>query len=78
MKEDENGAFTHTVAFISCRGRLTEVLASAARGEMGSKGGGVRVRLSYVDTREFAGISELVDMLILLNIMFLHRWEDFS
>ena len=30
-----------TVAFISCRGRLTKVLVGAARGEgKGSKGGG--------------------------------------
>ena len=42
---------TSTVAFISCRGRLTKVLAGAARGEMGSKGGGGRVKLSDVDPR---------------------------
>ena len=40
-----------TVAFISCRGRLTKVLADAARGEKGSKGGVGQVRLSNVDTR---------------------------
>ena len=40
----------NTVAFISCRGRPTQVLAGAIRGEMGSKGGGSRVRLSDVDT----------------------------
>jgi hypothetical protein len=34
-----------TVVFISSRGRLTEVLAGAARGETGSKGGGGQVRL---------------------------------
>ena len=43
------------MAFISCRGRLTKVLAGSARGETGSKGGGGRVRLSDVDTRELAG-----------------------
>ena len=43
------------VAFISCRGRLTTVLAGATRGEMGSKSGGGRVRLSDVDTWELAG-----------------------
>jgi hypothetical protein len=32
------------VAFISCRHRLTKMLAGAARGEMGSKGVGGRVR----------------------------------
>jgi hypothetical protein len=30
----------NTVAFISCRNRLTKVLAGAAREEKGSKGGG--------------------------------------
>ena len=44
-----------TVAFISCRGRLTKMLAGAARAETGSKGGGGRVRLSDVDTWELAG-----------------------
>ena len=43
------------MAFISCRGRLTIVLAGANRGETGSKGGGGRERLSNVDTRELAG-----------------------
>ena len=43
------------MAFISCRGRLTSVLAGAARGGMGSKGGGGPVRLSDVDTQELAG-----------------------
>ena len=32
----------NTVAFISCRSRLTKVLADAARGETGSKDGGGR------------------------------------
>ena len=41
------------VAFISCRGR--SIQADAAKGEMGSKGGGDRVRLSDVDTWELAG-----------------------
>ena len=34
----------NTVAFINCRGRLTKVLAGAARGENQSKGGGGQVR----------------------------------
>ena len=38
------------MAFISCRCRLTKVLAGAARGKKGTKGGGDRVRLSHVDT----------------------------
>ena len=44
----------NTVAFISCRGTLTKVLAGAARGKTGSKGGGGRVRLLDVDTWELA------------------------
>jgi hypothetical protein len=40
----------NTVASISCRNRLTKVLAGAARWEKGSKGGGNRLRLSNVDT----------------------------
>ena len=44
-----------TVAFIICRGRLIKVLAGAARGEMGSKGGGGRVGLSDVYTWELGG-----------------------
>jgi hypothetical protein len=43
-----------TRAFISCRGKLTKVLAGAARRETGSKGGEGRVRLSD-DTWELAG-----------------------
>ena len=42
------------VAFISWRRRLTKVLAVAAKGETGSKGGGGRVRRLDVDTRELA------------------------
>ena len=38
------------MAFISCRSRLTKVLAGATKGEKGSKGGGGRVRLPDVDT----------------------------
>ena len=45
-----------TVAFISYRDRLTKVLAGAARGKTGSKGGGGRVGLSDVDTWELAGV----------------------
>ena len=40
----------NTVAFISCRRRLNQVLAGAVRGEKGSKGRGGRVRLPDVDT----------------------------
>ena len=43
------------MTFMSCRGRLTKVLAGAARGETGSEGGGGQVRLLDVDTRELAG-----------------------
>ena len=55
------------MAFISCRGRLTKVLAGAARGETGSKGGGGQVRLSDVGTLELAGFqNELICRLILV------------
>ena len=47
-------------AFVSCRGRLIKVLAGAARGEMGSKGGRSRVRLSDVDTWKLVGFSLLL------------------
>ena len=46
----------NTVAFISCRCRLTKVLADAARGEKGSKGGRGQVRLLVVDTRKLLGL----------------------
>ena len=55
MKVDVFEAFSQHCAFISCRGRLTKVLAGAAREEMGSKGGGGRVRLSDVDTWKLTG-----------------------
>ena len=48
MKYKELSA--NTVAFISCRSRLTKVLAGAA-----GRGGG-RVRLSNVDTRRVLGL----------------------
>ena len=42
------------------------MLAGAARGEMGSKGGGGRVRLLNVDTKEFEGFqNELICHFIL-------------
>ena len=44
-----------TLAFISWRGRLTELLAGATRGETGSKGEGGWVRLLNADTCELAG-----------------------
>ena len=44
-----------TAVFISGRGRLTPVLADAARGETGSRGGGGPVKLSDVYTWELAG-----------------------
>ena len=54
------------MALISCRGRLTKVLAGTTRGERGSKGGGGRVRLLDVDTRELTGFQkELVCRFIL-------------
>ena len=46
-----------TVTFISCRGRLTKVLAGAARGETGIKGGVGQVRIGLG-----IGILKLVDM----------------
>ena len=46
----------NTVAFISCRGRLTKVLAGAVRGEKGNKSGGGQVRLSNVDTGRLTGL----------------------
>jgi hypothetical protein len=44
-----------TVAFISCRGRLTKILAGAARDKTRSKCGGGQVGLSDIDTWELAG-----------------------
>ena len=60
MKYKELSA--NTVAFITCRRRLTKALACAPRGEKGSKGGGGRVRLSNVDNREIVGIEVQLDM----------------
>ena len=55
----------YTVAFINCRGRLTKVLATTD--EMVSKVEGGRVRLSYVDTWELAGLqNELICRFILV------------
>ena len=47
-----------TVAFISCRRRLKKVLAGAARGEKGNKGGsgGGQVMLLDVDTGRLSGL----------------------
>ena len=54
------------MVFISCRSRLNKLLAGAARGEMGSNGGGGRVRLLDVDTWELAGFqNELICHFIL-------------
>jgi hypothetical protein len=55
MKVDVWELLANTVTFISCKGRLTKVLAVAARGETGSEGGVGRVRLSDVDTWELVG-----------------------
>ena len=41
------------MAFISCRGRLTNVLVGAARRETGSKGGGGKVRLPELIPGDF-------------------------
>jgi hypothetical protein len=49
-------AFSQHCGFNSCRCRLTEVLAGAARGKKGNKGRGGRVRLSDVDTRRLSGL----------------------
>ena len=46
----------NTVDFISCRRRLTKVLAGAAKREKGSKGGGDCVRLLDVDTGRLSGL----------------------
>ena len=54
MKYKELSA--NTAAFISCRRRLTKVLAGDTRREKGSKGGGGRVRLSDVDTWRLSGL----------------------
>ena len=45
------------MAFISCRSRLTKLLAGAARGGKGTKGGGGRVRLLDVDTGRPSGLN---------------------
>ena len=52
MKYKELSA--NTVAFMSCRHRLTKVLAGAGRWEKGSKGGGGRMRLSNIDTERLS------------------------
>ena len=44
------------MAFISCRSTLTKMLADAAMGENGSKGGKGRVRLPDVDTERLSGL----------------------
>ena len=44
------------MGFISCRSKLTKVLAGAARGKKGSKGGGSRVRLPDADTGRLLGL----------------------
>ena len=46
----------NTVAFISCRCRLTKVLAGATMGETGNKDGGSHVRLPDVDTGRLSGL----------------------
>ena len=54
MKKDNKLVLSaSTVAFISCRGKLTSVLAGAARGGTGSKVGGGPVRLSDVDRQDW-------------------------
>ena len=54
MKYEELSA--NPVAFISCRRRLTKVLAGAAREEKGSKGGGGQVKLSDVGNWRLSGL----------------------
>ena len=56
MKYKELSA--NTVALISCRRRLTKVLAGAARGEKGSKSGGDQVRLSDVNTERMSRLKQ--------------------
>ena len=52
--------------FISCIHRLIKVLAGAARGKKGNKGGRDRVRLLNVDIRRL-GIEIQVDMPFQIN-----------
>ena len=68
----------NTVAFFSCRGRLTKVLAVATRRQTGSKGWGGWVRLSDVDTRELVGFqNKLLCHFILEVDMFGGRIQKF-
>ena len=48
------------MAFISCRRRLTKVLAGGAIGKKGSMGGGGRVRLPDIDSRRLSGLKYLL------------------
>ena len=56
MKRSNIELSANTVAFISCRCRLTKVLAGASREEKGSKDGGGQVRLLDVDTGRLTGL----------------------
>ena len=55
-KHKDQELSANTVAFISCRGILTIVLAGAIRGEKVCGGGGGRVRLIDVDTGRLLGL----------------------
>ena len=59
------------MGFISCRSRLTKVLAGAARGGKGSKSGGGRVRLSNVHTGELAEFNDelMCSFILVANIV---------
>ena len=48
----------NTVAFINCRGRLTIMLAAAARGKKRSGIGENQVRLLDIDTRRLLGFKD--------------------
>jgi hypothetical protein len=51
----------NTVAFISCRSRLTIILVGAAKGEKGNGGGGGQVKLPDVNTEKLSDLKyELV------------------
>ena len=56
--EEITGAFNQHCGFISCKSRLTKVLAGAAREETGSKREGGQVRLSDVELMKVIVLAE--------------------
>jgi hypothetical protein len=67
---------TSTMAFISCRSRLTKVLVGAAREEKGSKGGGGQVRLSYGDIGRVSGLKFLEHLKSRYQVKF--TWQTYT